>query len=669
MDRRDAAVPRGWHGRPDPTGLPLLPACAWVILVGLFAWWGVWGGQYVFDDLPAIEASPELHAGDWWGAAFSEDHHPLANRLLSCWTLAMDFRVFGPGPFGPHLTNLILHLTAGLLVLAVVRALLVSPNLAGRFSRARATWLGIAVATIWVAHPLAGDSVAYATQRSTLLVSGFLLVAMWSTLRAASSQRPLLWRAAGVLAVACGMASKEDMVVAPLVLVLWERAFVVPSWAALRTRGWYLVALASTWSLLAFCMALGPANLTVGYHTVPAATAWQWLLTQAGVLIHYLRLVVVPTPLRGAYDWSVVTSVGPAILPGLAVLALVATTVRLLATNPCSGFPGALFFLMLAPTSSVMPIITETVAERRMYVPMLAVLVPLVLLGDRLLRARSAERWGPILVVATAVGLGLLSRQRVAVYAEPASFWADAFAKRDPTARGFLAAGILSSHATVLYEQGQVEEAIALLETLPSYELTTAIDRGQYALVLQHRGKHAEAVALWRKLASEVPDNGQVIGRFGNALVAHWNADKGPPDDPRLVEGEQVLERSVQLFPGHPGLWFTLGFVRRTRGNLSGAAEAFRSATDHTTTRIDPYVSLAELLPALGRAAEVGAVFDRLLAANPEDGKLRVAVGEFLLTQGRGELARPVLQEALRIDPADSQAAGLLARTRPDPKR
>jgi len=636
---------------------------ALVGIVGLLAWWGVWRGEYVFDDFPAIALNGELLAGDGWGAAFSTDHHPLANRLLSCWSLAVDFRLFGQGPFGPHLTNLVLHLVNGMLVLAVVRGALTSPNLAGRYPIARATWIATAVAMLWVAHPLGGDSVAYATQRSTLLAGAFLLVAMGAALRAARAPHPLRWRALAVFAVACGMASKEDMVVAPLLLMVWERAFVLPTWAALRQRRSYLLALAGTWSVLAFCLALGPANATVGYHTVPPATAWQWLLTQSGVLVHYLRLVVVPHPLRGAYGWDLVTSVGPAILPGLVVLTLVGVTVRLLVTRPWIGVLGALFFLMLAPTSSVMPIITEILAERRMYLPMLAVLVPLVLASEHVLRAASAIRWAPVLVVAIAFGLGLLSRQRVAVHAGPASFWADAFAKCDPTARGFLAAQIHYNHASILYELGRVDEAIDLLARLPEFDLVTAVARGQYALVLQHRGQHAEAVALLRKLVDDVPDNGQIVGRFGTALVAHWHADKGRPDDPRLVEAQQVLARALELYPVHAGFWQTLGFVRRTRGDLAAAADAFRAGAEHTTTRIEPYISLAELLPGLGRAAEVATVFDRLLAANPEDAGLRVVIGEFLLAQGRGELALPVLQDALRVEPANQQAAKLLART------
>jgi len=636
-----------------------------VAATGLVAWWGVWHGQFLFDDFQAIAENAALNSGHWWQAAFSAEHHPLVNRPLSCLTLTWDFAVYGPGPFGPHLTNLLLHLANGMLVLATLRAALMAPNLAGRFAARRTTGLATAVAALWVTHPLGGDAVAYATQRSTLLFSGFLLLGLLASLRAASSPRPIRWRALAVLAIACGMASKEDMVVAPLLLVLWERAFVLSSWTAMRRRAGFFAALACTWLVLVGCLVLGPANPTVGYATTPAVTAWHWLSTQAGVLVHYLRLVVWPHPLRGAYDWDIVTSVGAAALPGLVVITLLGFTIAWWRSRPWWGFCGALFFLLLAPTSSLMPIVTEVLAERRMYLPMLAVLVPVVLLGERVLRTHAKMAMlAPMLVVAAAIAFGLVSRQRVAVYADPVSFWNDAFDRRDPASRSFLASQILGNQAAMLFQQNRSEEAVPLIETAMQCEHRTHFEEAIYALSLQHRGRHREALQVLRRLAAEHPDDGDIGGRLGNALVAHWNADQGRPDDVRLEEAEAVLQRAVERKPAHAGFWYTLGFVRRVRGNLPAAADAYQRSAELTTERVEPYVSLAELLPGLGREAEVGAVFDRLLVAHPGDTSLRLQVVEFLLTQRRQDVAVPMLQDVLRIDPENQQAERLLRQAR-----
>jgi hypothetical protein len=226
---------------------------------------------------------------------------------------------------------------------------------------------------VWVVHPVGGDTVAYATQRSTSLISLFLVVALYATLRAFTAAKPWRWRAVALAALACGMASKEDMVTAPVLVLLFERAFLLPSWGAMRTRlSWY-GALASTWIVLAVCLWLGPVNATVGYDAIPPVTAWEWLMTQAGVILHYLANIVWPADLRTAYDWGIVRDFGRALWPGLVVVSLLALTVRSwwrprstvrreLAANDAAqavaagdsmawGWLGALFFVMLTPTS------------------------------------------------------------------------------------------------------------------------------------------------------------------------------------------------------------------------------------------------------------------------------------------------------------------------------
>ena len=81
----------------------------WIVAFGLFAWWGTWNGAFIFDDGCAITDSRPLQLGDWWGTAFGTMHQPLANRPLAALSLVIDLALFGPTPFGPRLTNLVLH--------------------------------------------------------------------------------------------------------------------------------------------------------------------------------------------------------------------------------------------------------------------------------------------------------------------------------------------------------------------------------------------------------------------------------------------------------------------------------------------------------------------------------------------------------------------------------
>ena len=140
------------------------------------------------------------------------------------------------------------------------------------------------------------------------------------------------------------MATKEVMVTAPILVVLWDWVFAprpLPS-----ARRWLWAGLAATWVMLAM--------LVVNEHRAPSVDlgqgmAWRYLVTQAGVIVHYLRLAVFPSPLVFLYTWPVASSI-TALLPQLAVVScLVALTVVALARRHPLGFAGAAFLLILAP--------------------------------------------------------------------------------------------------------------------------------------------------------------------------------------------------------------------------------------------------------------------------------------------------------------------------------
>ncbi len=69
----------------------------------------------------------------------------------------------------------------------------------------------------------------------------------------------------------------------------------------------------------------------------------------------------------------------------LLLVLLAASTMVALWRKPALGFVGAWFFAILAPSSSVVPLVTQTIAEHRMYLP-LAAAVTLAVVGVRLLK-------------------------------------------------------------------------------------------------------------------------------------------------------------------------------------------------------------------------------------------------------------------------------------------
>jgi tetratricopeptide (TPR) repeat protein len=653
---------------PEPRRARQLLLFAAIIGCGLFAYWGVWRGSYVFDDGVAILGNAPLQAGDWWHAALGDQHQPLANRPLACLTLVLDWHLFGPGPFGPHLMNLVLHLLNACLLFATLRRTLLAPNLAGRVAPERATWLAAAVSVIWVAHPLGVDAVAYVTQRSTLLADGFWLLAVYGTLRAHASRDAIRWRALVVAALCCSLAGKEDAIVGPLLLVLFERAFLLPSWSSMQRRLGYYLAVALSWSVLAACLLLGPNNPTVGFATRNPVTAWQWSMTQAGVVVHYLEQALWPHDLRGAYDWGVVEHLGDAWRPGLLVLLLLGITVACWRRRPWWGWLGALFFLWLAPTSSVMPIVTEIAAERRAYLPMLLVLVPVVIAGDRIARAvlPAGRRWLlGVPVLAAVLLLGRVTHARVAVYDNSPAFWDDAWSKSDPDSRTFVAGMILTNRGDTLLSQGREQEGYACHDLAIQCANPTPQRFLRHALSLLGRKRYAEALTIVRTLAADTPSD-NVLGGLGMCLAANHEAEGGRPDDPRLDEAETALRRARASAPAHAQYWNALGYVLRVHGDFAGAEEAYRQVIEQRPPDATPWLLRAEMLERLGRAAEIPPLLEDLLAARPTDVGVRLHLAELVRQSGNRDFAIRILQDVLRIEPGNADATGLLRQMAPE---
>src|SRR5206468_674877 len=125
---------------------------------------------------------------------------------------------------------------------------------------------------------------------------------------------------------------------------------------------------------------------TAGLHA--RGMSWgDYLATEPGVILHYLRLALWPRALVFDYGWPVAHEVGPGAVPALALAALVVAALVRFARRPALRFPALAFLLVLAPSSGLVPI-SDPAFEHRMYLPLAAVVALAVVGGDAGLRAR-----------------------------------------------------------------------------------------------------------------------------------------------------------------------------------------------------------------------------------------------------------------------------------------
>jgi protein O-mannosyl-transferase len=593
--------PRAWHVR---------MAALVIVAAGAAAYANSLSNPLVIDDRRAILENPQVRA--LWPPSIPlnpPDDTPVARRPLVNLSFAVNYAIHGVDVRGYHFGNLLIHLGAGVVLFGLVRRTLMLPALRASFG-AHADGLAAAAALLWTLHPLHTEIVNYVSQRTTALMGLSYLLTLYCSVRAIDGGRR--WHTAAIAACAAGMASKESMVTAPVLVALFDRALVFDSWR----EGWHkrrmlYVGLGSTWLLLWAVMASG-ARTSVGFHG--EIGAWTYLLNQAPILARYLRLVVWPTGLVVDYGPAQAVTLTEVLLPAVLIATLAVVCLVAWWHRPRAAFLPLASFLLLAPTSSVVPIVTEAGAERRMYLPAAALV---------------------LLAVCAVYRAGITLRAR-----------APRAASRLAISRQKIAAGVVASTGIVF--------AMLVVErnrefATPIGLARTSLDRwphgrshlrvGNELLMLDRRDE-----ALWhmRRATEDFPDARYVLG---TELLAGGDLDNGMRE----------LRAFVERLPQH-------AYVRVARGMIATAlalqqrydeaASEFRVLLEHSrgTAEIHAYLGEA-LLRGSGHPDEAVTHLEQAAALRPTDPRIRNLLGTAFALMGEYDAARQHFLAATRLDP------------------
>ncbi len=577
---------------------PLIVAAA-----GILVYANSLGGAFLFDDLKRIVANRAVRSpGALWEVLGS------SQRPVTDLTFAINYQLGGLRTLGYHIVNLLIHVLAGVTLYGVVRRTLLRPALAERHPerhRASAPAVALAVALIWVVHPLQTQAVDYLVQRSESLMGLFYLLALYCVVRSADAARPTMWYVSAVAACALGMGSKAVMVTAPLIVLLYDRLFLAGSFAQLVRQRWGLyVGLAAAWLVLVLCGVaqgvLDPsaegANVGFGYKGV---TPWQYVRTQPEIILHYLRLTFWPAGLCLDYGWPVAESWGRIAASGAVVLALLAAAVWTLFRKPGLGFAGAWFFLILAPTSTIVPI-RDLAFEHRMYLPLAAVVLVAVVAGrrvmgwvlDRYAASPSVRREvsiAALVVVVAALGLRTLVRNRD--YATAAALWSSVVQVRPNHARAYQNLG---------------------------FELTNA-------------GRSDDALAAFRRAVELDPGHAESQHSLGRELLMQGQADAAIT----------YLREAVRLDPRHYRAHVNLGLCLARLGQLDEAVEHYQTALAIKPDDVNALYALGAARVEQKRYAEAADAFRAVLRVDPTHANARRTLDSIRRALPQGEASPP----------------------------
>jgi tetratricopeptide (TPR) repeat protein len=560
------------------------------------AWGNSFTGPFVFDDIPSLHDNPSIRSLSTAlvppAGGLTVSGRPLLNL-----SFAVNYALSDEHTAGYHALNLCIHLLATLTLFGLVRRTLRLPVLAARYG-AGADRLALAVALLWAVHPLQTESVTYLVQRAESLTGMWILLTLYCFVRSTAAGVSRRWLATAAGTALLGVLTKETAVVAPVLVLLHDRTFVSGSFRAAWSRHCvFYLALAGSWLVLAAqLLSTGDRGGTTGFAT--PVTAVQYALLQLPAVAHYLWLAVWPAKL--VFDYGPFQSVPPAAVAAgaLLVVPLLSLTFWALVRRPALGFVGAWFFLLLAPSSSVLPVASQVMAEHRMYLALAAV-ATLVVLG----LWRGPGRYFPWAMTALAALCLARTVQRNADYESGLQLWKATARDCPDNPRGLLNFG------QALAAEGRWPEAAAQFETAlhlqPAY-ISAHYNLGLVDLQLRQFGA---AGAHFETALRGNPDLVEAAYNWGNALAA-----AGRPAD---AAGR--YEYVLRLDPGHARARYNLGNALVELGRPAEAVPHYRASVRLAPAQADAHFNLANALFQTGRPAEAVPEYEAVLRLTPQD--------------------------------------------------
>jgi protein O-mannosyl-transferase len=678
VDRSEADAPTGRPVNDWTTGCRATwIASAALVLLTVAVYWNSLRAPFVFDDVPSIVGNPTIeHLWPLGGPLQPPTHgETVTDRPLLNLSFALDYALGRRNPAVYRGGNIAVHACAGLLVFGLVRRTMKRRLDRGRRSLGRegaktAFLIALTSAALWLVHPLETESVTYVVQRAESLMTLLLLLVMYAFVRGTESQGRRGWLAVSWLACLLGMATKEVMVVAPVLVACYDRLFLLPTWREVFGRRWrFYAVLGLTWLLLGWLVLHD--GITRGGTTANASALAYWA-TQPGALVTYLARSFWPHPLVFDYGARWAKGAGEVVGPLAIVVAMMAGLAVAWRRAAAVAFVGLCFFLILAPTS-IVPGARQTIAEHRMYAA-LAPLIALVVVTTYRALGRRAALAGVVAVLA----LAAIAVRRNEDYRSVYSIWNDTALKRpdnrwahvnvgntlaeagrpsDALAHYDIALGLDPTDsithydaANALVQLGRLPDAIAHFREALRLDPAYAAARTNLADALFRTGNYEESAALYREILRRDADTAEMHYNLGNALAhqQHFN------------EAERELTEALRRRSSYPEASYNLGCVYLQTSRPSEAVVQFEASLRLKPADSETHNNLGAALAQLGRIDEAVTHVREAVRLDPANVAAHGALGQLYAYTGHRDDAVAEFRAVLRADPSNRAAQDAL---------
>jgi tetratricopeptide (TPR) repeat protein len=631
-----------------------LAVCAALFVAAALLYWPATAHDFVsLDDPTYVFDNPRVKAGlSWEGVRWAWTHFHASNwHPMTWWSLQLDATLFGEGPRGFHIVNVVLHAASAAVLFLALQMMTGAP------------WASAAVAALFAVHPLRVESVAWVSERKDVLCGFF-----WMTTLVAYAwyvRLPNAWRYAAVcVSLALALLAKPMAVTLPCVLMLldwwplrrWagdgrrERPLPGPpprpemaAGEGMLNASSHLNASSRRPSPVArlflekvplFALVAVSIVTTIAAQSRGAMSSLDVLpigvraLNALAAYGAYLWKTLWPTRLAVFYPHPAFISADPIAdlfrpgLAGAAVLVGVSALAAGLAWRRPYVTVGWFWYVgTLLPVSGLFQAGQQGMADRFAYLPLIGIYIAVAWAARDVARRRPATRpvWAAVAVAAVAL-CAVTTRRQIAVWSDGVTLFTHAVAV---TRDNYFAHTNL---AAVMMALGREDEAYehyqAALRIYPRY--ATALTG--LASIEQRRGHLDAAAELGMRALAELPDSPVVLANLG-AVRVHQG---------RLDEAAVFLARAVDLAPDYALAHSNLGAVYFRQGQVDRAAEHFERAAALNPNSVGAHSNLGLARLQQGRWADAAAAFEAALRIQPNNVEIQRS-----LANARAHLTAP----------------------------
>ena len=517
---------------------------------------------FVLDDMHSFLEEPNVYVKDFSYESFGKLSNTIFGkaRLIPLATFALNHQ-FAKGQMPPfHITNILIHLLATLVLFWLLKVILRTPVGSSALKGIPINHFCFIVTALWALNPVQTNVVTYIVQRMTSISALFYLasIASYVSGRLANTMgRTLIYYLCSATMALGAFFSKENSFMLPFAILLVEWMFITPDlfhrvFQKLKWFHWVVIIL-----LIALILPLGEhrwEGFLQSYNNIRPFTLAERLLTESRVVVHYLFLLFLPLPARMNFDYDFMASTSlfappTTVLAILLLLFMIIGAFRYRVRYPLISFGVFWYFLNLLIESTIIPL--ELVFEHRLYVPSfgfyLAFLAGLDLAVSYMKKKHSSREvellfvLGMVLVICS---FSIFTTVRNNVWRDSYALYSDCVKKSPNKPRVYLNQGVAMGRDRNLERESiEVFEKVIALGSPKKERYIQAVNNIVVAHVTLEEYK--EAIIQGKKYLDEAPSyiSGQGYPRLMNNLAYCYYKTGEYSEAMRLLSSGLIKEK------------------------------------------------------------------------------------------------------------------------------